>query len=678
MFSIGIDLGTTNTVASYIDNGRPRVISNRDEKSLTPSVVSYRPDGRGGGQYLVGIQAVRYAEAAPHDTIYSVKRLMGLNFDDEKVTRVRDLVPYSITPAPDGSADIGVRVQINSQPYTPIEISARILQQVKEDCSERLHQRVEGATITVPAYFQDCQRHATKEAGENAGLRLRPLLDEPVAAALAFGFGPGAAGTHRLLVYDLGGGTFDVSLVQLAGNSIQVLDKDGDMWLGGDDFDQLVAARIYERLKDRYGLDDAASPQLKRRVKTLSEMAKIALSSRPQYQILDPCLPHESDKGLVTLDLTITRDEFDADIAPLVDQSISLADKVLARNSIRAEHLTAVLLVGGSTLVPQIRQKLETRFPGRVRYDREIDAMHCVSLGAALWNQRFPMDSTGKISLANFDQTGIPTAMDLGIEIFRDGNPHSFEVIIPRGTIYPTREPRRGQFRPTFENQRLIRVPVFQGNTALTAFNACQGVIEFPLPQAIPVTTPVEIGFQIDEHGNLTVAIEVKGYPDLRRTEVIKRNQATLSKDQAERIGRWKDELENALTGAEHFLNKYQSFCSPDDRKQLINLIATGRQALEASDRENGQSVTRGIYVALMQSGTASVLYQAQRAQEMAETRVATQIAQLRITLEKAHKEGKPERIQEISDSLLLVVNRVVGARREKYGGPLEGQLSRL
>jgi molecular chaperone DnaK len=674
MLSIGIDLGTTNSVASWIQGNKPVVILNRDDRALTPSVVSFRRDGQGKGQYLIGVEAVRYAEHAPRDTIYSVKRLMGLNFDDPKVQEVRGRLAYAIKPATE-PGDVGARVEINGRLHTPIEISTMILRQIKDDCTQRLGQAVEGATITVPAYFQDCQRNATREAGERAGLRLRPLLNEPIAAALAFGLAKEARGEHRLLVYDLGGGTFDVSVVQIAGDNIQVLDMAGDMWLGGDDFDHKIADRIFAWLDERYGFDGRDDPRLRRRVKTLAEAAKCTLSKEETCQVLEPFLTHDPGKGPISLDLALTRRDFEADIAPKVQHSLELVETVLARNHLTSDQLTAVLLVGGSTLVPLVRQVLEQRF-GKAKVRHDVEPMHCVSLGAALWNQRFPMDRSGRISMAMFDRTGLPTPMDLGVEIFKDGNPRAFEPIVPRGTPWPMREPLRKTFRPTAENQRLLRVPVLQGTSTLSTLNSCQGVIEYPLPDGIPANTPVSVGLRIDEHGNVAVEIDVVGRSELRREWGIERNRPMLTEEEMKRIGKWKEALENAVQLAQQFLSRYRTHCPAEDARALTDLIEQGRQALEAGDREKGQPTQKAIIIKILGCGTASVLFLAQRAQEMAEKRLSAQIALVKVKLEKASRDNDARSVQELSDNLTMLINQVFGTRSAKYGGPLEGQLT--
>ncbi|MFO0877891.1 MAG: Hsp70 family protein [Gemmataceae bacterium] len=676
MASIGIDLGTTNSVAAHIQGGRPVVIPNRDAQDLTPSVVSFRKTGTAG--FLVGMQAINYATQAPLDTIFSIKRLMGLDFDDVKVQVVRERVPYTISAPPDGVLDRAARVLINGQPFTPIDLSMMILERIRHDCAHHLGVEVDGATITVPAYFQECQRTATREAGERAGLRLRPLLDEPTAAALAFVLNDDPDKMHRILVYDLGGGTFDVSLVQIAGRAgspmedknVQVLEKDGNMWLGGDDFDHCISRRIFDWLGSKHGIDGRQDPRLRRWVKALAERAKKALTDQESYRICEPRLLYAPEREPVSIDLSIDRATFEHDISPMIEESMGLVEAVLQRQNIKDNDLTAVVLVGGSTLVPMVRKRIKERF-GKMKVRHDINPMLCVSLGAALWNQRFPMDASKKISLVRMDQTGMPTQMDLGVEIYRDGNAHAFEKIIPKGNIYPTREPFKKTFRPTQENQKLIRVPIFQGTSSLTSYNSCQGVLEYELPGGLPSNSKVEISFAIDEHGSLTVEVEVVGRPDYRKKIQIKRNQPY----QNEKATKWKEELENLLSVCDRFVTKYRVYLTPEQMRDLNEKVQKGKRALAENDRHGAQPILQALRIALLGAGTASVLFLAERAQEMADSRTAQQIALARATLEKATIH-QPEKVQEIIDKLKPVIHKVLAIRSEEYRGPLPGQMT--
>ena len=690
MISIGIDLGTTNSVASHVRGDQPVVIPNRDDSTLTPSVVSYRATGPSEGEFLVGVEAVRYANQAPGDTVYSVKRLMGLNYDTQQVREVAQRVPFTICPPPDAS-DIGARVLINGKPHTPIDVSAMILRHIKEDCEHRLGQPVVGAAVTVPAFFLDCQRNATKEAGEQAGFRLHPLLNEPVAASLAFGSWKESNRGERLLVYDLGGGTFDVAIVQIAGENTQVLKNLGDMWLGGDDFDQTIVERICRWISDQHGVEkiaDLLAPGVDssyqreavkalRRIIVLAEQAKRRLSTQDSTSICEPFLMHHPEKGPISVDLAVARRDFEEDIRPKVDHSLQLVEQTMKEEGLKPEHLTQVVLVGGSTKVPLVRQALIRRFgESKVRYD--IDPMHCVSLGAALWTKRFPLAEGGRIVLDRLERTGLTIPMDLGVEVFCDGNPHHFETIVPKNTPYPTAPPGRFHktFYPTVENQRRVRIPVFQGNSSLATFNSCQGIIDFELPKGISASTSVNVAFEIDIHGNLTVGVDFEGHRAYLRTETIRRNQPVLSEKELERLSRWKEDLENMIAVGDRVLRTFGPYFTPEDGENLTKLLRRGREALKGDDRTTGQSLSNAIWLACIGSGTASDLFLAQRAQEMADTPLAREIARARVALERAHKEGNQAKVDEISVGLKRAVHRVFDTKRGVAGkGPLEGQL---
>jgi molecular chaperone DnaK len=673
MLSIGIDLGTTNSVASYLHGDVPRTIANRQGEVLTPSVVSIRRGQR--PEFLVGRDALQYAAQAPVDTVYSVKRLMGLNVDDENVQKTARRVPYAIRAPADG-ADIGARVVMNDRMFTPIEVSARILERIKEIAQQRLGQRVDAATITVPAYFLDNQKNATKDAGEMAGLRLHPLLDEPIAAALSFGYDRGEK--ERLLVYDLGGGTFDVSIIQMAGDNLQVISKRGDMWFGGDDFDEVIVEAIKRWLNDRYKVDAIDDPSVKHLLKSHAEHAKKVLSQQDQVQILEPTLMSLPSGETAMLDLAVTRRQFESGIKSLVERSLALVDETLDEVSIQPEHLTGVLLVGGSTHVPLVREMLAAKF-GEQKLRFDVDPMTCVSLGAALWCKRFPFDDQGRISRQNFAKTGIPIPMDLGVEVYCDGNSHWFEPIIPRNTTYPTPKGAFAkEFYPTSDNQRMVRIPIFQGNAKITALNSFQGLIEQTLPHGIPARTPVLVSFEIDIHGNLSGELEFKGFPELCSQWTIRRNQPLSTDDEQQRLRKWKGEAERFVVVTEGFLERYQSFMTPEEESQFRGVVVSLGKALKDDDRVATQNYIKSLDQAFSGTSIASLLFLASRAQELAGNKnVAMEIARNKVLLENAHKAGNREEVERLQRILRQMVFKVISAQTTtSQSGPLPGQLT--
>lgn len=308
--SIGIDLGTTNSAAAFYDR-EIRILPTRMHEPLTPSVVSYRKSRREGrpGEILVGRAAVGNARLAPKDTIFSIKRLMGRTFDEPKVQEARDRLSYELVESDDAD-DRGVRVLLNDEPYTPVEISAMILRQIKEDAELALGVEVTHAVITVPAYFEERQRAATREAGLQAGLIVKKIIDEPTAASVAFGIDRDDE-RHRVLVYDMGGGTFDISLIQMTNKEFQTLAIEGDMWLGGDDFDQEIVDAIIEWIKDKYdGFDPSGDERFLIAAKQEAEKAKIMLSGQEEVDLLIPAVTSAPEVGLMDVDMYITRQEF--------------------------------------------------------------------------------------------------------------------------------------------------------------------------------------------------------------------------------------------------------------------------------------------------------------------------------------------------------------------------------
>ena len=502
------------------------------------------------------------------------------------------------------------------------------------------------------------------------------MLIEPIAAALAFGADHESEQSHRLLVYDLGGGTFDVSVVQIAGDSIQVLDSLGDMWLGGDDFDHKIVERINAWIYDHYKIEHVDEPAARRSILAHSEQAKRYLSDEESVEIREPFLISDPERGPISLDLTITRREFEGSIQPMVAHSLELVEEILRRNSISSTHLTRVLLAGGSTKVPLVREALVRRF-GREKVCWDIDPMHCVSLGAAIWTERFPIEQGGRISQVKWDQTGITVPMDLGVEVFRDGNPHHFEPIIRRGTTYPTRPGEHvKECYPTVDDQQLIRVPVFQGNQSGTTYNACQAVVEYTLPKGISSNTPVRVVFDINEHGVLTVEIDVHGHPEFGRKCEVKRNQPILAKKDQDRVTNWKSDLSSAVAAGEVFLSDFKPYLCKDDHDNLVKQIKDARVAMECDDRTAGLALYNAISLAVMGSGTASDLYLAQRAQQMAEAPIAREIALARVALEKAYRTGDEAKVRDISKTLKLVIWRVFELSKGSSAAmPSPGQL---
>ncbi|HRC86736.1 MAG TPA: Hsp70 family protein, partial [Thermoanaerobaculia bacterium] len=390
MKAIGIDLGTTNSVAAYCEPGSkspPRVLGTSAGESFTPSVVGARrsPREANGWEVLVGRAAANYAPRAPEETVFSIKRLMGRDFADPQVGKLRGRFGYRVVAGP--GEDPRAHVELAGELWSPARISSRILEQIRLEAARDLGE-VRQAVITVPAYFHEGQRAATREAGEAAGLLVKKIIDEPTAAAVAFGVEARPGEHHRLLVYDLGGGTFDISILQLVKdeeghNHFEVLEIEGDAWLGGDDFDLSIVEKIIATVAGQTGEDPAVDRRFLLLAKEHAEKAKKALSQSEVTEIVIPAAYRSKSNLVVDVELGLERAELEQAIRPLVERSMALVQKALERQNLSREDISDVLLVGGSTLVPLVYRTVESFFgAGRVR--RSLNPMECVALGASL------------------------------------------------------------------------------------------------------------------------------------------------------------------------------------------------------------------------------------------------------------------------------------------------------
>jgi len=521
--AIGIDLGTTNTVMA-IKTGDVRTLINKENEDLTPSVVcEYKK------QIRVGRLAVDQRVQAPKDTIVSIKRLMGRAFRDENVKKVRETYPYEVVEPSDGT-DEDLRVMMGGKQYSPIQISAEILKKIKADAEERLNESVEFAVITVPAYFTEKQKDATRKAGQLAGFKVQKILDEPTAAALAFGLDNFGEEPRTILVFDLGGGTFDVSVMTIAGGLFAQLDIEGDMWLGGDDFDRKVMDHVLHHVSITYGVDGKKDARFMVKLKTEAERAKISLSSLDRTEIIIPGALQDEEKNLIDIELDFSRAEFEKMISPDVDRSIELVNQAIrnAGEAMTADQIDHVLLVGGSSCIPMVRKRLAEVF-GQKKLLMNIEAMKCVASGAAIlackWAEQIEC-SKGHVNPGKnleCETCGEPltgenlagpggagkgspqlvlggvTAQNYGIET--EGG--AFDIIIPKNFPYPMELPETGRFKTTAPNLRRIRVPICVGFENRAAENELQATIWLELPENVPENTPVDVSFSLDHDGIL-------------------------------------------------------------------------------------------------------------------------------------------------------------------------------
>lgn len=691
--SIGIDLGTTNSAAA-IDEGRIRVLPTRMNEALTPSVVSFRKPRAAGksGEILVGRAAVNNAQSAPEETVFSIKRLMGRTYDDPKIALMRDRFPYRIEQADDDGQ--GISITLGGQKYTPAEISAMILRQVVEDAERALGADVTHAVITVPAYFSESQRAATREAGERAGLVVKKIIDEPTAAAVAFGMDR-LEERHRVLVYDYGGGTFDISIIQMVNQQFQVLAIGGDNWLGGDDLDREVAAEITNWIKDETGCDPSDDKRYMMVVKQAAERAKIGLSGQQEVDIIIPAAAKTSDGGIIDVDMSLSRERFEQLARRYVNRSIDLVRGLLQEQQLTPNDFTAVLMVGGSTAIPLVYHAVADIFDAE-KVKRDLDPMECVAVGAGILAARLKSvecpqchtenaetaqqcqqcghalsgaQATGGIGLVEV------TAKNLGIQaVDREGKQDTFAVVIPKGTPYPLPRPKTREFLTTTEN--LIRAPVYEGDDPVASRNELQGVIDFPLPNDVPPNTPVVVEFNYDKDRVLTVTLRVRGRDDLTQTTDLQRDRPRASFEPED--DRWRENLENATNTAEFFLERFRDFLEAGQIRKLEDDISKARRAFAANDAVTGKQLTQALTMTLMGSGIASQLFLVDRAMEGADPDTSATLARAEQELKDAYRGGDRRRVEQLSMALQVSVARLfqqrsreTGSSRQDYDGLL-------
>ncbi|HUX08864.1 MAG TPA: Hsp70 family protein [Acidobacteriota bacterium] len=384
---IGIDLGTTNSAAAIVQGKQPRIIDSKEAKPQIRSVVGLRRSKRKGEvkeQILVGDIAVDNWENSPQDTIVSIKRLMGRGVADPVIQRMKGNSSYQIIEPSDGTKD-SIRVVMGGDEYSPIEISSMILKKIKEDVEFKVGETVDQAVITCPAYFGQIQKQATRLAGELAGMKVIKVLDEPTAAAIAFGIDALKGDEAKtILVYDLGGGTFDISVLMMAKGAFAQINLEGDMWLGGDDFDQVLVDKAVEWIKGEYDLDPIKDHKAMVRLKKKAKEVKEQLSASLDADFIVSSLMTDENGNLVDVDFGVTRDEYEAMIDPMVDRTLALVDKSIANANLTDEHVDHILMAGGSTGIPLIHKKIEARF-GPKKILRNIHPKHCVAYGASIF-----------------------------------------------------------------------------------------------------------------------------------------------------------------------------------------------------------------------------------------------------------------------------------------------------
>jgi len=505
---IGIDLGTTNSAVAVYENGEAKIIANKEGKNTTPSVVAFTDKG----EVLVGETAKRQMVTNPEKTVYSVKRIMGLMCDEEKAKEAKERLPYHITDKNGACA-----IEIDGKTYTPQEISAKILMKLKEDAEAYMGGTVTDAVITVPAYFNDAQRKATKEAGTIAGLNVLRIINEPTSAALAYGLDKKES--ENIAVYDLGGGTFDVTILETGDGVVEVLATGGDAFLGGDDFDNRVVDYIAEEFKKDQGIDIKADIMALQRLKEAAENAKKELSTATETEINLPFITADAT-GPKHLVMKLTRAKFESLIEDLVQKTITKIDEVLKESGLSKSEIKEVVMVGGSTRVPLVQEKVKAYFGKEL--NKSVNPDEVVAIGAAIQGGVLTGDVKDVLLLD-------VTPLSLGIETLGGVT----TKLIEKGTTIPAKKSQT--FSTAEDNQPAVSIHVVQGEREFAKDNKSLGMFELsgiaPAPRGVP---QIEVTFDIDANGILTVSAEDKATGKSQEIKIT--GSSGLSEDEIQRM----------------------------------------------------------------------------------------------------------------------------------------------
>ncbi|PYF02161.1 molecular chaperone DnaK [Rhodopseudomonas faecalis] len=599
---IGIDLGTTNSCVAVMDGKSPKVIENAEGMRTTPSIVAFSDDG----ERLVGQPAKRQAVTNPERTFFAVKRLIGRRYDDPMVEKDKKLVPYKIVKASNGDA----WVEADGKTYSPSQVSAFILQKMKETAEAHLGSKVDQAVITVPAYFNDAQRQATKDAGKIAGLEVLRIINEPTAAALAYGLDKAKSGT--IAVYDLGGGTFDVSILEIGDGVFEVKSTNGDTFLGGEDFDMRLVNYLADEFQKEQGIDLRNDKLALQRLKEAAEKAKIELSSTTQTEVNLPFITADQT-GPKHLTMKLTRAKFEALVDDLVQKTIEPCRKALKDAGLTAGEIGEVVLVGGMTRMPKVQEVVKQMF-GKEPH-KGVNPDEVVAIGAAIQAGVLQGDVKDVLLLD-------VTPLSLGIETLGG----VFTRIIDRNTTIPTKKSQ--VFSTAEDNQNAVTIRVFQGEREMAADNKMLGQFDLmgipPAPRGMP---QIEVTFDIDANGIVNVSAKDKatgkeqqiriqasgGLSEADIDKMVKDAEANAAEDKKRREAvDAKNHADALVHSTEKALAEHGSKVDASERRVIEDAVSDLKEALKGDDAEAIKAKTNTLAQASMKLGEAMYKQQAE------------------------------------------------------------------